>query len=62
MVIIVTDKQKETIKKVEVIGKADIDGLKAAAIFMKGLQTAMIILADKQENKTAEGGRGYEQT
>lgn len=53
MVIIVTDKQKETIKKVEVMGKADIDGLKAAAIFMKGLQTAMIILADKQENKTA---------
>nr|DAH83580.1 MAG TPA: hypothetical protein [Caudoviricetes sp.] len=52
MVIIVTDKEKDTIKKVEVIGKADIDGLKAAAIFMKGLQTAMIILA-KQENKTA---------
>lgn len=54
MVIIVTDKEKDTIKKVEVMGKADIDGLKAAAIFMKGLQTAMIILAEnKQENKTA---------
>lgn len=52
--IAVTDKQKETIKKVEDMGKADIDGLKAAAIFLKGLQTAMIILAeDKQENKTA---------
>ena len=55
--IVVTDKQKETIKKVEDMGKADIDGLKglkAAAIFLKGLQTAMIILAeDKQENKTA---------
>ena len=52
--IVVTDKQKETIKKVEDMGKADIDGLKAGAIFLKGLQTAMIILAeDKQENKTA---------
>lgn len=49
--IVVTDKQKETIKKVEDMGKADIDGLKAAAIFLKGLQTAMIILAEDKQKK-----------
>jgi len=48
--IVVTDKEKNTIKNIE---KLDLDALKASMIYMQGMQAAMLLLADGKENKTA---------